>query len=118
MKKNIMNTKAMEEVSKRVMVKAWELKKQDKANVWSLCLKFAWVLEKAGELIEAKKANKVTKKDVNVSEVVSVAKAEGTEGLARFHRDVLIATMKFLHVKRWYRIYNKSVMAREIAALA
>lgn len=138
-KKNIMTTKAFKAASKRVMARAWELKKEDSANVWSLCLKMAWAEEKALAATKAvKKAAKANKtstpkaesnanvdKEIAEVQAIMVGVENGTyhpltanDALVNFGRKALIQVMKSLHVKGWYRIYDKATMANRILEVA
>lgn len=114
MKKNVMKTKAMKAISKRVMTRAWEMKKADTENIWSLCLKFAWEEEKQSHNKKAKAAK--TSKAAKVIDIENVKYDK--ENLSTLDRKSLIAIMKNIHVKGWYRIYDKATMIEKIVERA
>lgn len=73
------------QTSKKVMEKAWEIKKENKSNVWSECLKLAW-------------------KEIRNAEF----------DLTSLKRTELIQLMKENHIKGWYRIYDKATMIEKL----
>lgn len=46
--------KEKKEELRKIMIRAWEIKREDKKNVFSLCLKMAWAEAKASERIAIK----------------------------------------------------------------
>lgn len=114
----------MKAASKRVMKRAWQLKKEDSNYIWSECLKMAWVEEKAGQLIKAKKAAKSNTKvkasdaaiEIQATQIIILVMNKQIDGADLFgcKREVLIQVMKELHVKKWYRIYDKETMITNI----